>query len=54
MYIQEYLSLYVLANVHNGRKLEKGNINTSVQDDIISADICTIKPLLTESDWLLK
>ena len=30
----------ILANVRNGRKLEKGSINTSVQDDIISADIC--------------
>ena len=37
----------------NGRKLEKGNINTIVEDDIISADICAIKPLLTESAWLL-
>ena len=43
----------ILANVHNGRKLEKGNINTSVRDDIISADIYAIKPLLTESAWLL-
>ena len=43
----------ILANVRNGRKLEIGNINTSVQDDIISADICAIKPLLTESAWLL-
>ena len=43
----------ILANVRNGRKLEKGNINTSVQDDIISADTCAIKPLLTESAWLL-
>ena len=38
--------------MRNGRKLEKGNINTSVQDDI-SADICAIKPLLTESASLL-
>ena len=33
----------ILANVRNGRKLEKGSINTSVEDDIISADICAIK-----------
>ena len=43
----------ILANVRNGRKLEKGNINTSVRDDIISADIYAIKPLLTERAWLL-
>ena len=52
-YIHAHVRLFVLkkilANVRNGRKLEKGNINTSVQDDIISADICAIKPLLTES-----
>ena len=39
--------------MRNGRKLEKEDINTSIQDDIISADICAIKPLLTESAWAL-
>ena len=43
----------MLAKVRNGRKLEKGDINTSVQDDIISADICAIKSLLAESAWSL-
>ena len=43
----------MLAKVRNGRKLEKEDINTSIQDDIISADICAIEPLLTESAWSL-
>ena len=42
----------VISQVHNGRMITKEDINIT-EDDIISTDLHTIRPLLTESAWSL-
>ena len=42
----------VIAKVHNGGMITKGDINIT-EDDIIFTDLHTIRPLLTESAWSL-
>ena len=43
-----------IKKARNGRKLQPNDIKAEdIEDDILSADIQLIKPLLTESAWVL-
>ena len=58
-FIQKHLGCsaavkHPLKKACNGRKLQPNDIKAEdIEDDILSADIQLIKPLLTESAWVL-